>query len=128
MRLLVVLASSAAIVGLAATAHADPGSDANFIAALRTAGITYKSEPDAEGTGHRACELMDQGHPESDVVKSMTQQNAGLSADTATRFTHIAEEVYCPQHNGGVVTPPPPQPTPANIEPYFPWPPIPAAF
>lgn len=71
------------------------------------AGITYQSGPAAEGPGHRACELMDQGHSEADVIKNMTQENAGFTAGAATKFTQIAENVYCPQHNGGAVAPPP---------------------
>ena len=53
---------------------------------------------------------MDQGHTEPDVIKSMTEQNAGFTTDAATKFTQIAESIYCPQHIGGAVSPP--QPTP----------------
>lgn len=46
MRLLGVLASFAAVTGLAVPAHADPsGDDAAFLAALKQAGITYQ-DPD----------------------------------------------------------------------------------
>ena len=62
MRLLVVLAGLAAVMGLATPAQADAGNpDADFLAALNNAGITYKSGPDAIAIGRRACELMDQG-------------------------------------------------------------------
>ena len=44
---------------------------------------------------------MDQGHTEPDVIKSMTEQNAGFTTDDATKFTQIAESIYCPQHIGG---------------------------
>jgi hypothetical protein len=47
MRLPIVLASFAAVIGLAAPAQADP--DADFLAALNNAGITYQSGPDAIG-------------------------------------------------------------------------------
>jgi Protein of unknown function (DUF732) len=118
MRLLVVLAGFGAVIGLAAPAQADPGGD--FLAALNNAGITYKNGPDAVGIGQRACQLMDQGHPEADVIKGVTEQNAGFTNDGATRFVQIAENVYCPQHRGGTVTPSPPA-EPA-IPPLFPWP------
>jgi hypothetical protein len=121
MRLLVALASFAALIGLAATARADPsGSDATFIAALNNAGITYHNGPDAVAIGRRACDLVDHGHAEADVIKSMTQANPGLTDDIATRFTHIAESVYCPQHVNA-----PPQQGPA-VPPFFPWPPLPS--
>jgi hypothetical protein len=47
MRLPVVLASLAALIGLAVPAHADPGPDAGFLDALNNAGITYHNGPDA---------------------------------------------------------------------------------
>jgi hypothetical protein len=128
MRPLGVLASFATIVALAPCAHADPGPDASFLAELKNAGITYGGGPDAVGIGRQACQLMDQGHSEPDVIKGMTQQNAGFTTDGATKFTQIAESVFCPQHTGGAVSPPQPTNTPGNIAPFFPWPPIPAAL
>lgn len=64
---------------------------------------------------------MDQGHAEADVIKSMTQENPGFTADAATRFTHIAESTYCPQY---VNAPPQQQPPPTPWSPPldFPWP------
>jgi hypothetical protein len=128
MRLPVVLARFAAAIGFAATAQADPsGPDATFIEALNNAGITYQNAPDAIAIGRRACDLMDQGHAEVDVIKSMAQANPGFTDDAATRFTHIAESTYCPQY---VNAPPQPQPAPAPTQPWidFPWPaPPPAA-
>jgi hypothetical protein len=56
---------------------------------------------DAVAIGRRACQLLDQGHSEPDVVNSMIQQNAGFSTDASTTFTQIAESSYCPQHIGG---------------------------
>jgi len=121
MRLLVVLAGVAAVISFAATAQADPsGSDATFIAALNNARITYHNAANAVAIGRRACDLVDQGHAEADVIKSMTQANEGLTDDVATRFTHIAESVYCPQHVNA-----PPQEGPA-VPPFFPWPALPS--
>jgi hypothetical protein len=97
------------------------------LAELKNSGITYGSGPDAVGIGRRACQLMDEGHSEPDVIKGMTQQNAGFSNDAATKFTQIAGSVFCPQHTGGAVTPPQPT-TQSNPPPFFPWPPIPAAL
>jgi hypothetical protein len=109
MRLLLILASCAAVIGLSAPAQAD-NADPNFVAALNNAGITYKDEADATATGRRECQLMDQGHAEPDVIKAMTDQNPGLTPDVATKFTRIAETVYCPQHLFGRSEAPPWQP------------------
>ena len=127
MRLRVVLGCSAAMIGLAAPAHADPDPDAGFLSGLQNAGITYHNRPDAIATGRRVCELMDQGHPEADVIKSMTAQNSGFTGDGAVKFTQVAEAAYCPQHTGGAVAPPPPA-WPPNYPWQFPWPALPGAL
>jgi Protein of unknown function (DUF732) len=62
MRLLVVLASFAAVVGLAVLAHADlSGDDAAFLAALKQAGITYQDPDRAVAVGKQVCSLFDKG-------------------------------------------------------------------
>jgi Protein of unknown function (DUF732) len=128
MRLLGVLASAATVIGLATTAQADPsGSDADFVAALNNAGITYHNAPNAVAIGRRACELMGQGHAEADVIKSMTQANPGLTDDVATRFTHIAESTYCPQYVNAPPQRQPQPPQPPEVPPFFPWPAPPGA-
>jgi hypothetical protein len=111
MRLLAVLASVGAAIGLAAPAQADPNAD--FLAGLNNAGITYQGGSDAIGIGQRACQLLDQGHSEADVIKGMTEQNSGFTTDGATKFVQIAENTLCPQHIGGAAqAPPPPKPAP----------------
>jgi hypothetical protein len=109
MRLLLFLASVAAVVGLAAPAQADDP-DPKFLAALNNAGIPFKDGPDAIGIGRQECHVMDQGHSEPDVIKAMTDQNPGLTPDIATKFTRIAETVYCPNHLFGRNEQPPWQP------------------
>ncbi|WP_297593845.1 DUF732 domain-containing protein [Mycobacterium sp.] len=108
MRILIVLASFVAFIGLAAPAQADPaansGSDASFLAALNKAGITYQSPATAVGVGKRACELMDQGHPQVDVIHNMSSSNPGFTVDGAAQFTMIAASAYCPQHLGQSVS------------------------
>ena len=117
MRMLVVLAGSAALIGAAAPAYADPvgssGADARFIAALNQAGITYQDPAAAVGVGKRACQLMDEGDPQVEVIKSVSSSNPGFTLDGAAQFTMIAASAYCPQHLGQQVTQtPPPAPTP----------------
>jgi hypothetical protein len=127
MRLPIVLASFAAVIGLAAPAQAD--ADEDFLAGLNNAGITYQSGPDAIGIGRRACDLMDQGHPPADVIKAMTDQNPGFTNDAAARLLEVAENTLCPKHIGGAVSPPPPPP-PAEpaVPPFLPWPALPGAL
>lgn len=126
MRLRLVLGCLAAMTGLAAPAHADPDPDASFLSGLNNAGISYHNGPDAIAIGRRVCELMDQGNPQSDVIKSMTQENSGFTDDGATKFAQISENVLCPQHTWGIVPTPAKQPWSPPID--FPLPPLPAAF
>ncbi|MGH3597490.1 MAG: DUF732 domain-containing protein [Mycobacterium sp.] len=107
MRLRLVLAGLAAIIGLAVPAQADPGStdpgmDASFLAALDKAGITYHNGADAVAAAKTACQLMDQGKPELDVIKQVTELNPGFTISGAAKFTAIAASAYCPQYLGTV--------------------------
>jgi hypothetical protein len=121
MRLLVT-ACFAALIAMAGPAQADSGGgDADFLAGLKSAGISYKGGPDAVRIGRRACELMDQGHPPADVTKAMTDQNPGFTTDGAAKFLDIAENKLCPQHTGGAVASPNP-PSPAQQPPTGPAP------
>lgn len=121
MRLLVT-ACFAALIAMAGPAQADSGGgDADFLAGLKSAGISYKDGPDAVRIGRRACELMDQGHPPADVTKAMTDQNPGFTTDGAAKFLDIAENKLCPQHTGGAVASPNP-PSPAQQPPTGPAP------
>lgn len=108
MRILGVFAGVVAIVGLATPAHAEPAgnsaSDVSFLAALNKAGITYQSPATAVGVGKRACELMDQGHPQVDVIHNVSSSNPGFTVDGAAQFTMIAASAYCPQHLGQPVS------------------------
>ncbi|HME75478.1 MAG TPA: DUF732 domain-containing protein [Mycobacterium sp.] len=113
MRRLLVLLSAAA-VGLAAPAHADPGVDASFLDALTKAGITFNDGPNAVNAGKTACGLMSQGQQGLDVIKHVSEQNPGISTISAAKFTAIAASAYCPQFIqrandiGGDSTAPPP--------------------
>ena len=132
VRILVALAGMAAVVGFAAPAQADPetgasGSDASFLAALDKAGITYQSGAVAVQVGKRACELMDQGHPEIDVIKDVSSSNPGFTVDGAAKFTMIAASAYCPQHLGQPITQAPPPPRDSASRPDSPLPVPPAA-
>jgi Protein of unknown function (DUF732) len=82
VRVLAVLVGFTAAIGVAAPAGADSGNsgpDASFLAALDTAGITYQNKAAAVAVGKEACELMDQGDPEPDVVKEVSASNLNFT-------------------------------------------------
>ncbi|MFP1154910.1 DUF732 domain-containing protein [Mycobacterium sherrisii] len=85
---------------MAVPAHADPGPDSKFLAALKAAGISYPTPNAAISVGKRECTLMDQGMSESDVIKTVSESNPAFKGDAAAQFTAIAEDAYCPQHEG----------------------------
>ncbi len=102
LRLLLLALSTVATVGLSVSAHADPsgnatGMDAIFLDALRQAGISFRSGADAVTAGKTACELLDDGQPDVDVVKRVTELNPGFTISGAAKFTAIAASAYCPQ-------------------------------
>ena len=120
MRFLVMLAGFAAVLGVATPAQADPGNsgrDASFLAALNKAGITYQDPTVAIAVGKKACELMDRGNPEVDVIKSVSSSNSGFTVDGAAQFTMIAASAYCPQHMGQPITQAPSTPLPPQQQP-----------
>jgi hypothetical protein len=141
MRTLVVLAGLTAFIGLAVPAQADPDNaapnpDASFLAALDKAGITYGDGSLAVKVGKRACDMMNEGTPQVDVIKQVSSANSGFTVDGAAKFTMIAAGVYCPEHmgqaaathepapasqplapNGLAPEPPPPPPPPPAASP-----------
>jgi hypothetical protein len=105
MRGFLALVSFVAVFAVAAPAQADPGPDANFLAALKNAGITYQTPSVAIGVGKKECALMDEGESETDVIKDVSDSNPAFKGEAATEFTTIAVDAYCPQHAGAL--PPP---------------------
>lgn len=109
MRLPLLLASAAAVVGLAVPALADPdpspgpvpddpAADAHFLDTLNQAGMTYRSGPDAVAAGRMACNMMISGRSEMDVVNELSARNPGLNNGGAMRFAALASSTYCPQY------------------------------
>jgi hypothetical protein len=95
MKLLLTLAGFAAVIGLAAPAHAD-STDDSFIASLKAADISF-SDPDAAvGAGKWVCDKVNGGTDMSSVVKTLTTKNASLNPDKAGKFAAIAANTYCP--------------------------------
>jgi Protein of unknown function (DUF732) len=106
MRGVIVVASFAAVIAVAAPAQADPSPDANFLSALKNAGITFQTPGVAIGVGKSECKLMDEGMPETEVIKDLEDSNPAFKGDSPVAFTTIAVNAYCPQH-AGELTPQP---------------------
>lgn len=105
MRTLVGLASCAVLIGVATPAHADPagdesGPDGSFLASLNQGGVPFKDANTAISIGHKACDLMNQGHPKAQIITSLSSDNPGFPTDAATKFANSAANAYCPQHAG----------------------------
>jgi Protein of unknown function (DUF732) len=104
MRLLSALFAILAMIGLAPSAHGDPGGpegqDANFITALANAGITVPDPSKAIVSAQAVCGLMRNGESGLQVLTDVKNQNPGLTLDAAAMFTAIASNTYCPEHLG----------------------------
>jgi uncharacterized protein DUF732 len=110
MRLPLMLATAAAVIGLAVPALADPGdpppgpvpddpaADARFLDSLQSAGMTFRSGPDAVAAGRMACNMMISGRSEKDVVNELSMRNPGLNSGGAMRFAALASSTYCPDY------------------------------
>jgi hypothetical protein len=101
MKRLILLASAAAAVVLAAPApaHADTsGNDAGFLATLDQAGITHRGAARAVAAGRSVCELMDDGLSPMDTVTAVQGTNPGFTMESAAKFTAAAVTTYCPEH------------------------------
>jgi len=104
MRLLLGLAGLAVAVGAAAPALADPpppppdnpGADAAFLDSLNKAGMTYNSGSNAVTAGRKACDFMNQGLSQNDLVEKLSLLNPGLNHGGAMKFAALASSAYCP--------------------------------
>jgi hypothetical protein len=95
MKLLLPLASFAAVIGMAVPAHADSTDDA-FIASLNAAGITFPDPNKAVGAGKWVCDTVTGGTQMTDVVKTLRDNNPSLNPDKANKFAAISARAYCP--------------------------------
>jgi hypothetical protein len=96
MRFLLTLASLAAMIGIAAPAHAD-STDDGFLAALGGAGLTYPDPDKAVAAGKSVCKMSgDQGMSTINVDMAIHNTNPKLTWDQAVQFVNIATDAYCP--------------------------------
>ncbi len=119
MRLLWGVAIAVAVIGLAAPALADqgpntdPATDADFLAALRFAGITYQDPNAAISAAKTLCQLEDSGSSEDEIIGNLQQRN-GFSGNGAAKFTVIAVGAYCPKYITGEGRGPKPEGAPGD--------------
>jgi len=107
MRLLLTLAGAAIAVGLAGPALADPpppsvpdnpAADAAFLDSLNKAGMSYTNGPSAIKAGRFACDMMNAGTSEKDVIDKLSMLNPGLNSGGAMKFAALASSAYCPDY------------------------------
>jgi hypothetical protein len=105
-----MLTSVAAMVAMAAPAYADPASDndADFLAQLRAAGLTYQDPAAAISAAKDVCDLVDKGTPDTDIVNNLQLRNPGFRGNGAAEFTTLAAGEYCPKYLTGQGRPPKP--------------------
>jgi hypothetical protein len=105
MRLILAFAGLAVAVGAAAPALADPpppgvpdnpGADSAFLDSLNKAGMTYNSAPNVITAGRKACDLMNQGLSQGELVNKLSLLNPGLNSGGAMKFAALASSAYCP--------------------------------
>jgi Protein of unknown function (DUF732) len=102
-----MLTSVAAMVAIAAPAHADPKDD-DFLAQLRAAGLTYQDPAAAIAVAKDVCALVDKGTPDQDIVNNLQLRNPGFTGNGAAKFTTLAAGEYCPKYLTGEGRPPKP--------------------
>ena len=114
MRLPLALAAVATMVGLAVPALADPpppsvpdnpAADATFLDSLNKAGMSYSNGSSAIAAGRMACDLMNSGTSEKDVVDKLSMLNPGLNSGGAMKFAALASSAYCPDYLNKSSTP-----------------------
>jgi hypothetical protein len=98
MRLVLLLASVATVIGTAAPAYADPdGKDQTFLNALSQAGLTFLNPDRAINAGKQVCSLADGGMTGEEIVKNLQDRNPGFQGPGAAKFAAIAASAYCPE-------------------------------
>ncbi|MBS9535295.1 DUF732 domain-containing protein [Mycobacterium sp. M1] len=110
MKLRLALLGVCALIGFAAPAHADTGSDAppdadtvatvanaGFLDSLRAAGITYANPGRVIDAGRAVCGLVNRGEPGLEVVSDIKANNPGFTTDGAAQFAAISARSFCPQ-------------------------------
>lgn len=101
MRLLLMLTSVAAAIGLSAPVHADIDNDQDFLKDLRDAGLTYQDGGNAITIGKSVCDLLDDGQTTAKIVTDLRNQNPAFQGASAAEFTYLSAAHYCPKYITG---------------------------
>lgn len=101
MKKFVALLGTAAMIGLAAPASADPpaepdGDDAGFVAALNQAGFSFADPEHAVAAGRAVCSYLNRGEPGLEVVHDVKIYNPKMDMEQASNFALISAKYYCP--------------------------------
>jgi Protein of unknown function (DUF732) len=91
MRLLAVLASISAIIGLAVPVHADAG---GYLAELDQAGVSYRDPTDATNAGLSICQGLEEGDSFDTAIDS--ESAAGYGGRDAGFIVGAAVKNLCP--------------------------------
>ncbi len=97
-----------AVLLAASTAHADPAdTDAKFLAALDSRGITYASPEVMIAAGHVACEELDRGEAPDQVAQDTMNNKDVLTTSNldgyhAGFFVGASIASYCPKYLGRI--------------------------
>ena len=59
--------------------------------------MTYTNGSSAVAAGRMACDLMNAGTAEQDVVSKLSMLNPGLNSGGAMKFAALASSAYCPR-------------------------------
>lgn len=109
MRLILLLASAAVVIGTAAPACADTdGKDQTFLNALSQAGLTFLNPDRAINAGKQVCSLADGGMTGAEIVQNLQDRNPGFQGPGAAKFAAIAASAYCPEKLNQAEDPGPP--------------------
>jgi hypothetical protein len=60
--------------------------------------MTFSNGSSAVAAGRMACDLMNAGQSEQDVVNKLTLLNPGLNSGGAMKFAALASSAYCPDY------------------------------
>lgn len=91
-----ITVGAAALVGLAAPAHADTDPDAIFLNAVDQAGIEYTNPQEAVAVGREVCDYLQAGHSPDAAARALRISNRTLSAKNTARFVVFSQTAFCP--------------------------------
>ena len=98
MRLALLLAAAAVVIGTAAPASADADNkDKAFLTSLDQAGLTFMNPDRAVSAGKTVCDLEKSGMTGADIVQNLQDRNPGFHGDGAAKFAALAAQSYCPE-------------------------------